>query len=239
MNEKECVTCKKSFKRKKRCSFKVFGKRLFCSNTCRGKSISKTVLFSCWLCKKEFFEKPSSRIHKKTFCNKKCADSARIGTTLSEEHKEKIGDALRGIRLTPEHTAKLKGRKLTLKQRKRISEARKRTNYMFGRTGNLSPNWKGGLEMRKKEDRRNDSAYQEWRRQLWIRDGYKCKVKNKDCNGRIEAHHILSWRNHRDLRYIINNGITLCQFHHPRKRVDEQRLIPTFNKLVGSNKILF
>ena len=30
----------------------------------------------------------------------------------------------------------------------------------------------------------------------------------------IRAHHILPWRIV-ELRYNINNGITLCQFHHP------------------------
>ncbi len=37
-----------------------------------------------------------------------------------------------------------------------------------------------------------------------------------------------------ELRYEVNNGIALCQFHHPRKRADEQRLILTFQGLVGS-----
>ena len=31
----------------------------------------------------------------------------------------------------------------------------------------------------------------------------------------------------------INNGITLCQFHHPRKRNDEKLLTLSFQELVG------
>jgi len=60
------------------------------------------------------------------------------------------------------------------------------------------------------------------------RDGWKCKIANADCDGKIEAHHILSWRDYPELRYQPNNGITLCHAHHPRKRVDEAKLLPYF-----------
>lgn len=76
----------------------------------------------------------------------------------------------------------------------------------------------------------------EMRRKLSIahkkRDKWGCKIKSKDCNDRLEAHHILNWMAYPELRYDINNGITLCQFHHPRKRVEEQRLIPFFQSMV-------
>ena len=58
-------------------------------------------------------------------------------------------------------------------------------------------------------------------------------MQNIDCNGRIEAHHILPWRNFVELRYDVNNGITLCLAHHPRARAEEKRLIPTFQELVS------
>ncbi len=85
----------------------------------------------------------------------------------------------------------------------------------------------------KKNDERNDMAYKEWRKNVWTRDNFKCKIANDDCNGRIEAHHILGWTAHPELRYIPNNGITLCHFHHPRKKSEESRLIPTFKELIN------
>lgn len=78
----------------------------------------------------------------------------------------------------------------------------------------------------------HDSCYKEWRRQVWLRDNFVCKIANPNCGGRIEAHHILTWRGYPELRYQVNNGITLCHFHHPRKREDEKKLSPYFQELV-------
>lgn len=85
----------------------------------------------------------------------------------------------------------------------------------------------------KKDNRRNDSSYREWRINVYKRDDFVCKLENKDCNGRIEAHHILGWKEYPELRYDIKNGITLCHFHHPRKRVDEIANINKFNNLIN------
>lgn len=83
-----------------------------------------------------------------------------------------------------------------------------------------------------KYDRRNDPEYKQWRIAIYKRDLYKCKINNS-CNGRIEAHHILSWANYPELRYEVNNGITLCQAHHPKKRAEEKLLAPTFQELIS------
>ena len=82
--------------------------------------------------------------------------------------------------------------------------------------------------------------YREWRMSVFKRDNFKCKIANEDCKGRLEAHHILPWRDYVELRYQINNGITLCHAHHPRKRAEEKLLMPKFQELIGVPKaILF
>lgn len=88
-----------------------------------------------------------------------------------------------------------------------------------------------------KKQERNDPAYKEWRMSVWLRDNFKCKIANPDCKGKIEAHHILGWSEFVELRYEINNGITLCHAHHPRKRAEEKRLSPYFQNLVSVSKI--
>jgi len=81
------------------------------------------------------------------------------------------------------------------------------------------------------KDRRS-SAYGSWRHQVKIRDNFRCKIENLDCKGRLEVHHILGYTEHPKLRYEVNNGITLCQFHHPRIRSEEKRLSPYFQEIV-------
>ena len=49
---------------------------------------------------------------------------------------------------------------------------------------------------------------------------------------------ILGWTDYPELRYEVNNGITLCHFHHPREWKEEKRLISEFQKLVSVSKEL-
>lgn len=135
---------------------------------------------------------------------------ARKGIVFSEEHRKNIG-------------IKSLSRKHTESSKLKISQAL---------SGCKSPLWISDRSKLVKHDRRGDVSYCEWRKNVWIRDNYKCKINNGDCDGKIEAHHILPWRDFVELRYNINNGITLCHFHHPRKRVDEIRLSLYFKKLV-------
>lgn len=55
----------------------------------------------------------------------------------------------------------------------------------------------------------------------------------------IEAHHILGWEEYPKLRYEVNNGITLCRAHHPRKRAEEKKLVPYFMGLIPVSKANF
>jgi hypothetical protein len=112
--------------------------------------------------------------------------------------------------------------------RKKIGEAAK---------GEKNGQWiKDRTQLVKKQER-NDYAYKDWRYQVFKRDRHICRINNKDCCGSVIAHHILSWREYPELRYNINNGITLCQAHHPRKRAEEKTLISVFQELVPVSKI--
>lgn len=85
-------------------------------------------------------------------------------------------------------------------------------------------------------DKRGDTLYRQWHKQVFKRDNWKCRMINENCKGKIEAHHILSWRDFIDERYNVNNGITLCEFHHPLKYSEEIRLAPTFQQLISQIK---
>ena len=108
----------------------------------------------------------------------------------------------------------------------------RQSNLSRRMVGENHPNWIVDRGKLVKRQERNDVSYKTWRRQVWLRDNFKCKIANPDCAGRIEAHHILGWANYPELRYEVNNGITLCHAHHPFKRAEEKRLIPFFQELV-------
>jgi hypothetical protein len=61
-------------------------------------------------------------------------------------------------------------------------------------------------------------------------------VGNDDCDEVLEVHHILRWHTYPELRYKINNGITLCHSHHPRKMQEEKRLESELQALVSASK---
>ena len=79
-----------------------------------------------------------------------------------------------------------------------------------------------------------DLDYRIWARSVKKRDNWQCKINNNECSGRLEAHHILPWSKFPELRYNLNNGITLCHFHHPRKRAEEIKLAPMFQNMVSA-----
>lgn len=59
---------------------------------------------------------------------------------------------------------------------------------------------------------RTQSPHRKWSRTVKKRDGYKCtKCGNRK---QLHAHHIKSFRKDTELRYDVDNGITLCKDCH-------------------------
>ncbi len=88
----------------------------------------------------------------------------------------------------------------------------------------------------KNRDHHFTTEYISWRKSVFERDGYQCRISEEKCGKYVEAHHIYSWKDYVELRYKINNGITLCRAHHPRSRAEEKRLIPIFEELMSVSK---
>src|SRR3990167_6850798 len=103
-----------------------------------------------------------------------------------------------------------------------------------GQRGADNPGWiKDRSKLKTSRIQAYDVRYKYWMFEVKKRDNWRCQVANDNCKGRLEAHHILSWRDYPELRYQVNNGITLCHFHHPRVRKEEKRLSPYFQDLVS------
>ena len=79
-------------------------------------------------------------------------------------------------------------------------------------SGENSPLWKGGLRYDRKEEYKGDE-YKLWRKSVFERDGYRCLICGK-VGGRLNAHHIRSWKDFPELRFDVDNGMTMCQSCH-------------------------
>lgn len=83
-----------------------------------------------------------------------------------------------------------------------------------------SNNWQGGITPINMSIR-SSTDYMNWRKDVFVRDNYTCMEcgnrSKKDNPVILEAHHIKPFATHPELRFDINNGITLCRACHTKK----------------------
>jgi len=77
-------------------------------------------------------------------------------------------------------------------------------------------NWKGGIYYRPCEHNKT-KEYIKWRKAVFERDNYTCQYCDKK-GIYLHPHHIKSWSKYPELRFDINNGITLCKECHKKIR---------------------
>lgn len=79
--------------------------------------------------------------------------------------------------------------------------------------GEKHPNWKGGISS-ENNIIRSSIEYRQWRKAVFKRDNYTCQCCDDKSGGNLTAHHILNFSDYIELRFDINNGITLCDRCH-------------------------
>lgn len=57
-----------------------------------------------------------------------------------------------------------------------------------------------------------EDRYKDWRKKVYTRDGFKCVL----CGSRrkLNSHHLNGWSWAVLQRYNVDNGVTLCSYHH-------------------------
>lgn len=84
----------------------------------------------------------------------------------------------------------------------------------------------------------DDPEYKKWRLSVRRRDK-ECQWPN--CchkNEKLQTHHIRKWATYPTLRYDIDNGITLCKFHHTFIKGHEDNYIGMFLNILLSKERL-
>lgn len=132
-----------------------------------------------------------------------------LGRIQSEEERKKHRDASIRLGLKPPSS---KGRKHSPESLARMSEAQKKRWKEEDRTGEKSPNWRGGITPRN-HVARTSKALIEWRQSVFNRDNWTCQR----CGAHgvnLHAHHIKEFAKHLDLRFEVSNGLTMCKPCH-------------------------
>jgi hypothetical protein len=127
--------------------------------------------------------------------------SAFKGRTHTTEARAKISAANKGKRprLGIKHTPET------------IEKMRAAVAARGGNFGPSNPRWKTD---RSAISDRLSPEYHTWRLAVYERDNYTCQECGDNRGGNLCAHHIKSFADHKELRFDIGNGITLCHLCH-------------------------
>lgn len=133
------------------------------------------------------------------------ADERREASrNLAKENlqQESVRNRIKNIQQTEEY-------KLKQSKAKRGSN-----NGMFGVIGENHPRWDESRTHEQRTEERKTFEYSQWRTSVFERDDWKCKVCNDDKGGNLTAHHLNSYDKFENERYLIDNGVTLCDKCH-------------------------
>mgnify|MGYP001567795058 FL=1 len=155
-----------------------------------------------------------SNIHRKRMGQTKIGNKYMLGKHHSEKTKRKLSTAHKGKKFSIEHRKKIgisqKGRTPGMLGKKHSTETRKKMSN--ARKNEKHPNWKGGITPENQKIR-HSIEYELWRNSVFAHDGYTCQ-KYGTKGGKLHAHHIQNFAEFPELRFAIDNGVTLSDKAH-------------------------
>jgi hypothetical protein len=170
--------------------------------------------------------------------------AALMGKSLSAEHRAKLSDAKKGRKLSEDHRQKLLmsllGRKVSEETRAKVSAAnkgqkptascieasraarrnappmseseRRRRSEILKAAAPKNPRWKGGITPENARIRLSVDM-KIWRETVFRRDDFTCQ-ECQTRGGDMNAHHIKPFCSHPELRFDVDNGLTVCEPCH-------------------------
>ena len=199
-----CPVCQKEFKGRK--------EQKYCSHKCfaivNGKSKRNKKSAICQICEKEF---ESANYRDAKYCSRTCWNKRNPPIKKS------------CLICNIEFETRTKDQKTCSKK----CSHKWRSIFLVG---DKSPAWKDGKSL-ERDRLRLGREVKDWRLAVFIRDGYTCQ--HCGAKGDLHAHHIKPWAKYPDVRFDINNGLTLCidchgKVHNKdfRKRVQKNKICP-------------
>lgn len=79
-----------------------------------------------------------------------------------------------------------------------------------------------------------------WSKLVKIRDQYRCITCGEEKKNLLHAHHIKDWESFPELRYSLENGITLCLRCHAKEHPSIAHLILRLHRLktIKTNRVI-
>lgn len=201
MRPKWCLICRKQFLAKKDCKTRT---QIYCSRQCYGKSLigkkaTDKQLVSLELGRSGHPNPLKGIPRRKEICEK--ISQSRKGNPLSGKHREALSKVKKG-----------KPIKHFIENKEEIS--RKLSEALKGKPqpnlrGEKHWNWQGGKTAIQTKVR-NSLEIKNWRRAVFERDNYTCKICLKR-GSRLVADHILPFSVFPELRFDVANGRTICR----------------------------
>lgn len=208
LHNKTCNFCGKSFN----VDHRQINKN-YCSTECRNLSRYKNPKFLCLECGKEFIFNQNKN---KKFCSYSCF------RTFSDKHS------------TKKELSCVNCGKIFLRNPGEIKKAKRHfcsvdCRYDYNK-GKNHYEWKENLH-----DKHYKLALKQWGIKVKERDQYTCQHCGETNKSLLEAHHIKDRANNPDVKYELNNGITLCITCHAKEHINNKKLYNLIINKLNSN----
>lgn len=213
MKTKACQYCKKEFERPKNVSRKRWRKRKYCSRECYRRD--KSFITNCTFCGKEL-TLPNSRKTESGhyFCDLSCHAKYKFS---GDNHPRWNGEG--SIEIECSQCGKeIERKRWHVEGSEHLFCSRDCYAKWQSENGGGENhwNWQGGVS--RENHRRETPEYIEWREEVYKRDHFTCQDCDKHCgSNNIVAHHIKSYAEYPELRFDIDNGVTLCRSCHKKR----------------------
>lgn len=157
---------------------------------------------NCIICNKKVTQTYNQS--KKDFLSRKYCSEICAGT--DENHRKIISARLKGRPKAQNGYSFPKGCKINLGRRQSLEERLMRSQR-YPKADNHW-NWKGGVNLIN-DSLRKSISFKLWREEIFKRDDFTCQKCNKR-GIKIHAHHIKPFSLYPELRFVSDNGMTLC-----------------------------